>query len=87
MEEGKHSHEKGALASKKFVAFLVSQIGFFILLGAIIWQHSVNELGGNVAFMVLTVTSGFIAVGYILGQAYLDRYVRVALTVSGKESK
>lgn len=80
-----NTNEKGALGSKKFVAFLVSEIGFFLLLGALIWEQNVNDLGGNVAFMTLAVTAGFVATGYILGQASLDRYVRVATVMSGKK--
>jgi len=78
--------EKGALGSKKFVAFLVSEIGFFLLLGALIWEQDVNELGGNVAFMTLAVTAGFVATGYILGQAYVDKFVRVTSLVLTRQS-
>ena len=77
-------HEKSHLASKKFVAFLVTEVGLFTLLGIMILLGELDTLGENVAFMVLAVTAGFVAVGYILGQSSLDRYVRVAMITAGK---
>ena len=70
--------EKPALKSKKFVAFLVTQICFFILEVLMVWRLDIELLSTNFAFMTVVVTQGFLAVGYILGQAALDRYVRVA---------
>lgn len=77
-------HEKTHLSSKKFVAFLVLEVGLFLLMGMMIWNQEVSQLGGNIAFMVLAVTGGFVGVGYIVGQAALDRYVRVAQITMGK---
>jgi hypothetical protein len=71
-------HEKSHLESKKFVAFLVVELGLFALMGLTIFRQELNTLGGQASFMVLAVTAGFVAVGFILGQASLDRYVRVA---------
>ena len=76
--------EKSALNSKKFIAFLAVSLGFFILMGMMVWPHEIETLGENFAFMVLVVTQGFLAVGYILGQASLDRYIRVAKITMGR---
>lgn len=76
-------HEKSHLASKKFVAFLVVELGLFALMGMMIYQQDLDTIGENTAFMVLAVTAGFVAVGYILGQTSLDRYVRVAQITMG----
>jgi len=70
--------------SKKFVAFMTTELGFFLLMGAMIYLQDMAKIGENMAFMVLAVTSGFLAVGFILGQSYLDRYVRVAKIAMGK---
>lgn len=80
----KTEHEKSHLQSKKFVAFLVAIVGYFILMGIMLYQQDVKTIGENVAFMILVVTSGFLVVGYCLGQAYVDRYIRVALITMGK---
>jgi len=79
------THEKGPLSSKKFIAFLVCELGFFLLMGAMIWQQEMDKLGENVAFMLLGATAGFLATGYVLGQAYVDKYIRVAKITMGKD--
>jgi len=77
--------EKQWWQSKKFIAFLVTQSGFFLLMGAMIYLQDMAKIGENMVFMVLAVTSGFLATGFILGQASLDRYVRVAKIAMGRE--
>ena len=84
VEGADHAHEKAWWQSKKFFAFLVAELGFFSLMGGMIVQQEMDKLGENVSFNVLAVTAGFLAVGYILGQAALDRYVRVATITMGK---
>lgn len=83
----KNNGEKGALASKKFIAFLVCEIGFFLLMGIMLFEQEIGELGENVAFMVLAVTAGTLAAFYIGGQALVDRYVRVATIMTGRSEK
>jgi hypothetical protein len=69
--------EKPALKSKKFIAFLATQGGLFTLMAMMLHLQDVDKLGANAAFMTLAATAGFLAVGYILGQASLDRYVHL----------
>lgn len=76
--------EKTWWQSKKFFAYIMAELGFFALMGAMIYEQEMDKLGENVAFMVLAVTSGFLAVGYILGQAYIDKYIRVAKITMGR---
>ena len=84
VEPADHAHEKAWWQSKKFFAFLMAEFGFFALMGAIIYTQEMDKLGENIAFMVLAVTAGFLAVGYILGQAYIDKYIRVAKITMGR---
>lgn len=79
-------HEKPALASKKFKAFLLVEIGFFTLMGMMIWMQEIDTLAENTSFLVLAVTAGFMGVGFCLGQSYVDKYVRVAAITMGKKS-
>jgi len=79
-----HSDEKAWWQSKKFWAFLATQLGFFVLMGAMIYDQEMDKLGENVSFNILSITAGFLAVGYILGQAYIDRYIRVAKITMGR---
>ena len=69
------------LASKKFVAFLVGELSWKLLMGLLIGM-SIREakIDAWVAGLLLSmiVVSGFLEVVYIGKQADLDRYVRVA---------
>lgn len=84
VEPADHHHEKAWWQSKKFIAFLLCELGFFLLMGAMLYLQEMDKLGENIAFMVLAVTAGFGMVGYCLGQSYIDRYIRVAAIMVGK---
>ena len=86
IEAADHAPEKAWWQSKKFVAFMATELGFFALLAAMIYEQEMDKLSENLAFMVLAVTAGFLAVGYILGQAYIDKYIRVAKITMGRGS-
>jgi len=61
----------------------VCELGFFGLMGAMIYEQEMNLLSENMAFMVLAVTAGTLASFYIGGQALVDRYIRVAKITMG----
>jgi hypothetical protein len=65
--------EKAPLQSKKFIAYLVSNLGSKALM---FWMVTKGE--GDVVIMSMITAAAFIDIGYILGQAALDKYVRVA---------
>jgi hypothetical protein len=65
--------EKAPLQSKKFIAYIVSNLGSKLL---IFWMVSKGE--GDIVIMSTITAASFIDIGYILGQAALDKYVRVA---------
>jgi len=71
--------EKAPLQSKKFIAYLLSNLGSKAL---IFWMVSKGE--GDVVIMSTITAAAFIDIGYILGQAALDKYVRVASLSKGK---
>lgn len=78
--------DKLPLKSKKFIAYLIADFGWKVLMGAIVWQYQ-NKIE-HYAFMTLVamiVTSGFIQIGYILGQAALDKYTHVATTALDRD--
>ena len=73
--------DKLPLKSKKFLAYLIADIGWKVLMFYVVWEYKTQI--DHYAFMVLVtmiVTSGFIQIGYILGQAALDKYTHVATT-------
>lgn len=68
--------EKLPLSSKKFLAYLVADIGWKIILGILIYKNCEGE--NQLLLLSIVCISGFVQTGYILGQAALDRYVRIA---------
>jgi hypothetical protein len=68
-----HEIEKAPLQSKKFIAYVLSNM---TLKALIFYMTYKNE--GDIVIMTSLTASTFLDIGYILGQAALDRYVRVA---------
>jgi hypothetical protein len=66
--------EKSAISSKKFIAYFLSSITTKMII-----VHMISRNASDFAIMGMIVSSSFIDIGYILGQAALDKYVRVAL--------
>ncbi len=76
--------DKRPLQSKKFTAFLISEISWKLLLLYVIMEYKTKI--DHYAFMVIlaiVITSGFLQIGYVLGQAALDKYT--AVTTSALE--
>jgi hypothetical protein len=65
--------EKTPLQSKKFIAYIIANITMKLLLFYMTFK---NE--GDLVIITGLTASAFLDIGYILGQAALDRYVRVA---------
>lgn len=64
--------EKTPLQSKKFIAYLISNLGTKALM---FWMVSRQE--SDLVLTTVITAAAFIDIGYILGQAALDKYVRV----------
>ena len=64
------------LKSKKFIAYLIAEIGWKVLIFTVVYKIG-DTLSHQYLILLLTlvVVSAFIQVGYILGQAALDKYV------------
>lgn len=67
--------ERSHLQSKKFAAYLVAEFTWKILLFFMVWRWADKRATVMIATIIV---AGFIECGFILGQAALDRYVRVA---------
>ena len=76
--------EKSHLESKKFVAWLISELTWKVLIVVVLVLHKEGLVNAGVGagvwwfLMSIVITAGFIGIGFILGQAALDKYVRVA---------
>ena len=78
--------DKTPLRSKKFIAYLIADFGWKLILLYILFQtKSKYDYYSFTIMLTLLITTGFIQVGYILGQAALDRYI--ALLEKAKQTK
>jgi len=74
----KNSYEKSPLASKKFVAFLVAEISWKVLaVIALFLERGPISNRLFLSLLVIFLISRMVEVGYILGQAGLDKYIRM----------
>lgn len=71
--------EKAPLSSKKFVAYVMTNLLMKILLFAMLAREA-----SDYVMISALITTSFVDVGYILGQAALDKYVRVANVANKK---
>lgn len=75
--------EKSPLQSKKFVAFLVSEISWKLIILVCILKL-ISTSGDDEPLLIhwtmltAVIIAGFIEAGFIGGQAWLDKYVRIA---------
>jgi succinate-acetate transporter protein len=73
------NYDKAPMQSKKFLAYMFTNIVMKIYM-----FYCTMKGESDMVVMTLLVCSSFIDVGYILGQASLDRFVRVANIMHGK---
>lgn len=85
-----NGHEKSPLKSKKFIAFLISEITWKMLAAFVLmWAWNDAAIGFN-AFIILLaiiVVAGFVETGFILGQGSIDKYIRLAQIAADAGSK
>lgn len=74
-------YDKAPLQSKKFLAYLFANISTKLYM-----FYATRAGEGDIVIVTTIVCSLFLDVGYILGQAALDRYVRVAAITTGRDS-
>tara|TARA_E500000331_G_scaffold262412_1_gene253374 strand:+ start:531 stop:809 length:279 start_codon:yes stop_codon:yes gene_type:complete len=75
--------DKKPLQSKKFIAYLIADFGWKVALFYILYQSkSKFDYYSFSVVLTLLIVSGFIQVGYILGQAALDKYTEVAKNIT-----
>ena len=73
--------EKAPFQSKKFLAYMWADTTLKLMfLAVLLWAWKLDEIAFRPFILLLTivVVAGFIAVGYILGVAQLDKYTRLA---------
>ena len=74
--------------SKKFIAFLVAEMTWkAVMILVLFWGKDsfTNQVWW--IMMSLVLVTGFVEAGYIIGQASLDKYVKVAQIAAGNGKK
>ena len=80
--------DKLPLQSKKFAAFLISEVTWKIIILVCVVKlihetEATEDIGLHTIMLTAVIIAGFIEAGYIGGQAWLDRYVKVAEITTG----
>jgi hypothetical protein len=80
--------DKNPVKSKKFLAYLIADLGWKIIILYML-THLESKLQPSELTLLLTIviTSGIIQIGYILGQAALDKYISAAVDIFDKDEK
>jgi hypothetical protein len=80
--------DKTPLKSKKFIAYLIADLGWKVIILYML-MHLKSKLQPSELTFLLTViiTSGVIQIGYILGQAALDKYINAAVEILDKDKE
>ena len=76
------------LKSKKFIAYSFAEISWKLII--VFFMIKVADKLDHYSFgimMTLIIVSGFVQVGYILGQAALDKYLHVTAHLTSGQSK
>ena len=80
--------DKTPTKSKKFIAYAIAEFGWkaviFYLLSHLQGKMDTYSL---TILMTVVIVSGFIQIGYILGQAALDKYVNAAVEILDRDDK
>ena len=81
-------NDKLTLKSKKFIAYLLSEFGWKIIILYVLF-HLQGKIDHYSLLLLITlvIVSGFIQIGYILGQAALDKYVMAAVEILDDDKK
>jgi hypothetical protein len=78
--------DKAPMKSKKFIAYLIADIGWkVIILYMLTHLKSKIETSELTFLLTVVITSGVIQIGYILGQAALDKYINAAVEIFDKD--
>ncbi len=75
------SHLKSPMQSKKFVAFLISEVTWKVIIFVITYMGMKNGTVGMMTgslILACVLIAGFVESGYIIGQGSLDKYLGLA---------
>lgn len=63
-------------SSRKFIAYLIAELTWKAIIVLMILNS--GKIGDHLVMLTIVLIAGFIEVAYILGQAYVDSYMKIA---------
>jgi hypothetical protein len=80
--------DKLPMKSKKFIAYVIADLGWKAVIFYML-MHLKSKLDPEELTFLITVilTSGVVQIGYILGQAALDKYINAAVEIFDHDNK
>lgn len=76
------SMDKTPTKSKKFIAYAIAELGWKAVIFYLLFHlQGKMDTYSLAILMTVVIVSGFIQIGYILGQAALDKYVNAAVEI------
>ena len=80
--------DKTPTKSKKFIAYAIAEFGWKAVIFYLLFHlQGKMDTYSLTILMTVVIVSGFIQIGYILGQAALDKYVNAAVEILDRDDK
>ena len=79
--------DKSPTQSKKFLAYLISEISTKALMAWLITHVGTLDVYETSLLLGMVISSSCLTIGYVLGQAALDKYVSAAVDILDKDEK
>lgn len=77
--------DKHPIKSKKFLAYIISELTIKILMGYLITHLGTLDFYETTLLLGMVVSSSVLTIGYVLGQAALDKYISAAVEIFDKD--
>ena len=78
--------DKAPTKSKKFIAYAIAEFGWKAVIFYLLFHlQGKMDTYSLTILMTVVIVSGFIQIGYILGQAALDKYVNAAVEILDRD--
>lgn len=78
---------KTPLQSKKFLAYLISELSTKFLMGWLITHIGTFDVYETSLLLGMVISSSCLTIGYVLGQAALDKYLGAAVNILDKDEE
>jgi hypothetical protein len=77
--------DKHPIRSKKFLAYIISELTTKFLMGYLITHIGTLDIYETTLLLGMVVSSSCLTIGYVLGQAALDKYISAAVEIFDEE--